>query len=64
MDTRERVALGIAITITAVWVVVVIVATFSHDSIDPAVTLVMMAAVGWIAAYLGIRRIERNGDNK
>jgi len=61
MDTRERVALGIALTITTVWVVVVLLAAFSHESVDPAVHLAMMGVVGWITTYLAVKRGERNG---
>jgi len=61
VDARERVALGIAITITGVWVLVVLFAVFYGESVDPAVHLAMMGVVGWITTYLAVRRGERNG---
>jgi len=61
MDARERVALGIAITVTGVWVMVVLAAVVYDETVDPAVHLAMMGVVGWITTYLAVRRGERNG---
>lgn len=61
MDARERVALGIAIAITGVWVLVVLVALVQDEDVDPTVSLAMMGVVGWITSYLAIKRGERNG---
>lgn len=63
MDIRERVALAIAVVITAVWVIVVIIAVLTNRSVDPAVHLAMMSVAGWCATYLASRRGNRmNGD--
>lgn len=64
MDARERVALGIAITVTGVWVIVVLLAAVYNETVEPAVHLAMMGVVGWITTYLAVRRGERNGKDQ